>query len=220
MIVTTVSSATTDCQASAGSAGDNPNNMLFIAKPTPMPPARPIDEADRQQARRVARHEADDIDGARAEGHPRAELGGALRDRVRHHAEQPGRREHQREQREAGQHADDHVVARCRLRERLVERLQVFDRHRGARAATTVRTLETSAAGFCRIASTNANRRAAGSSGTQTRAGGAAVRSVFATSLDDADDARFDGALALRQRDAAADRPLDAAEIAARRLVW
>ena len=97
----------------AGSAGDVPNNRLLIVEPTPTPPARPIaspmpsNPAD-CRARPGGRRRM-----ARAPSAMRVpNSGGALRHRVRHHAEEPGRRQQQRDQRESAERGDDHVVAR------------------------------------------------------------------------------------------------------------
>ncbi len=87
-------------------------------------------EAEGEQPHRVANDEAHDIRGARAKGHAGAEFRGALRHRIRDQAKEPRARQHHGQQSKAGEHPDHHVVDRGRLRQRLVQRQEVLERHR------------------------------------------------------------------------------------------
>ena len=134
----------------------------------------------------------------------------------------PVRRQHQREDREAAQHADDHVVAR-RRRARAPRRTSADIRSAPRRhgAATTERTLDVSAAGSRRFD----RRRSSGASpdriGIQTRGG----RQFGAIGIGDVGRRRQPpDALDRAARPASIEtcRPIaliDAAEIPPRRLV-
>ena len=67
----------------------------------------------------------------RAERHPQADVVGALRDEVRHHAVDADDRQNQREHRERSEHHHRETLTRQRMAHPARHRLDVEDRHGG-----------------------------------------------------------------------------------------
>ena len=84
----TIASITTTLPSAIGSSGDDAVQRAPHQEADADAGGDAGDRADRQQLKRLPRHQADDIHRRRAKGHPRAELGGPLRHAVGDNAKQ------------------------------------------------------------------------------------------------------------------------------------